>query len=269
MKTLAALSFFVCATVAIAQQPEAKPVAKPEAKPTAPAPAAESKPVARRLGLAKPIVMEKDREVYGSEVTMKDSVTIADVIKDPKAFEGKKVKLTAEIAGVCQKKGCWMTVKNGEKTEMVKFKDYKFFVPLDVEGRFATVEAVPQVKVVTEAMRRHYAEDAGKSKEEIMKITGDETQVIFMAEAVELRTKAAPAKDNCCEGEVNADGTAKKCACGDKKADGAKKSECCEGEKKADGAKKTDGAKKDDCCEGEVNADGSVKKPVQPAKKDG
>ncbi len=283
MKMLAALSFFVCSTVALAQQPEAKPVAKPEVKPTAPA--AESKPVARRLGLAKPIVMEKDREVYGAEVTMKDTVALADVIKDPKAYEGKKVKLTAEVFGVCQKKGCWMTVKNGDKTEMVKFKDYKFFVPLDVEGRFATVEAVPQVKVVTEAMRRHYAEDAGKSKEEIMKITGDETQVIFMAEAVELRTKAATAKDDCCEGAVNADGSvkkccsegekkadgAKKCACGggEKKADGAKKSECCEGEKKADAGKKTEGAKKDDCCEGEVEADGSVKKPVQPAKKDG
>jgi hypothetical protein len=89
----------------------------------------------RKLGLAKPIVMEKDREVYGSEVTMKDATTLADVIKDPKAFEGKKIKVNAEIESVCLKKGCWMNVKDGEKKATVKFKDYKFFVPLDVDGR--------------------------------------------------------------------------------------------------------------------------------------
>jgi hypothetical protein len=269
MKTIAALSFVVCAGVAFAQQPVAEPAAKPVAKPEAAK--AESQPVARKLGLAKPIVMEKDREVYGAQVTMKDEVKLADVLKDPKAFDGKKIKLAAQITGVCQKKGCWMNIKSGEQAAMVKFKDYQFFVPLDVEGRYTTIEAVPQVKVVTEAMRRHYAQDAGKSKEEIEKIKGDETQVIFMAEAVEIRPTLAK-KETCCEGEKGCG------SCVDDKAGG-----CCEGEKKADGAKKgeakgdakKDAKSEDDCCEGEVNADGSVKKKNDrkvepaPAKKDG
>jgi hypothetical protein len=233
MKTLTASFLIACATVALAQQPvPAKDAAKdaPKAEPTK----AESKPAERKLGLAKPIVMEKDREVYGSEVTIKEAVKLETVLKDPKAYEGKKVKVVAEIEGVCQKKGCWMNVKDGEQKSMVKFKDYKFFVPLDVAGRTVTFEAVPQVKTVTEAMRRHYAEDAGKSKEEIEKIKGDQTQVLLMAEAVEIGKTAAVAdckKDDCCEGEVNADGSVKK------------KDGCCEGEKdaKKPAVKKADG----------------------------
>lgn len=233
MKSIAVLSFALCAAFAVAQEPVEK---KPESKTEAPK--AESQP-ARKLGLAKPIVMEKDREVYGSEVKMKDATKLADVLKDPKAFEGKKIKVNAEIESVCLKKGCWMNVKDGDQKATVKFKDYKFFVPLDVDGRVVAFEAVPQVKLVTEAMRRHYAEDAGKSKEEIEKIKGDETQVIFMAEAVEVGGKPMP-KDDCCEGEVNADGTSKKKECCDKKEGADAKKECCEKD-----AKKTEPAKKD------------------------
>lgn len=239
MKTPILLSLFACAAVVVAQQPVDPQ--KPSPKAEKPAPAAESKPVERKLGLAKPLVMEKDREVYGAQLSLKEATKLEAVLKDPKAFEGKKVKLAAEIEGVCLKKGCWMNVKDGASKATVKFKDYKFFVPLDVAGRTVAFEAVPEVKVITEAMRRHYAEDAGKSKEEIEKIKGDETQVIFMAEAVEIGGKPLP-KDDCCEGEVNADGSVKKkegCCEGEKK-DGAKKEGCCEGEKKP-AEKKSDG----------------------------
>jgi hypothetical protein len=257
MKTLSLL--FVAAFAVGVQAQD--PVKKEDAK------KADSRPVARNLGLAEPLVMEKDREVYGSEVTMKEGTLLAKVLNDPKAYEGKKVKITAEIESVCLKKGCWMNVKDGASKATVKFKGYKFFVPLDVDGRLTTFEAVPEVKVVSEAMRRHYAEDAGKSKEEIEKIKGDVTQVILMAEAVEINAK--PAKDDCCEGEVNADGSIKKD--GEKK-EGAKKEGCCEGSKTEGG--KTEGAKKEGCCDG-AKSDGAKKegccggaKKTEPEKKD-
>mgnify|MGYP001803939974 CR=1 FL=1 len=41
-----------------------------------------------------------------------------------------RVKVRSEITGVCQAKGCWMTMPLMEEKEMmVKFKDYAFFVP--------------------------------------------------------------------------------------------------------------------------------------------
>ena len=213
---------------AFAQEPK-KDAPKPEAQ----KPAAE-----RKLGLAKPIVFEKDNEVYGAKPSMSKALALTELMKDPKAQEGKAIRLDGEIEGVCQAKGCWLTLKDGEQSVRVKFKDYAFFVPLDVAGRAVTVEGKAEVKIVTEAMRRHYAIDAGKSKEEVEKIKGDETTVIFMADAVKVG--GAPVKkDACCEGEVDASGEVKK------PADGAKKEGCCGSDKDK---KPADGAKKEGCC---------------------
>jgi hypothetical protein len=165
---------------------------EPAAKPAAP----ESQPAAtkgRRMGLANPVVMAKDREVYGAELTLKDDTKLPEILKDPKAFVGKKIRVSAVIQGVCQKKGCWMVVKDGDAQTQVKFHDYSFFVPLDVEGRTCVVEGTAKETVVTEAWRRHYAEDAGKSKEEIEKIKGDEKTVMLIVEAVEIGPPAKKA----------------------------------------------------------------------------
>lgn len=212
-----------------AAQDQKKEAPKPEAQ----KPAAE-----RKLGLAKPVVFEKDNEIYGAKPSMSKATALAELMKEPKTHEGKSLRLEGEIEGVCQAKGCWLTLKDGDQSVRVKFKDYAFFVPLDVAGRTVAVEGKAEVKIVTEAMRRHYAIDAGKSKEEVEKIKGDETTVIFMADAV--RVGGAPIKkDACCEGEVDASGEVKK------PADGAKKEGCCGSEKDK---KPADGAKKEGCC---------------------
>jgi hypothetical protein len=175
------------AAVAVAQEPAAKP-----------APAAQTKPSnevkGRRMGLAQPLVMEKDREVYGGEVKVKEEAKLENILKDPKAFEGKTLRVTGTIDSVCQKKGCFIFLKDGTAKTQVKFKDYSFFLPLDCAGRSVVVEAKPQVKVLTEKWRRHYAEDLGKSKDEIEQIKGDETQVMLEAVAVEIGPPA-PSKE--------------------------------------------------------------------------
>jgi hypothetical protein len=67
---------------------------------------------------------------------------------------------------------------------MVRFKDYGFFVPKDCNGKTAIMNGVAYKEVVSVDMLRHYAEDAGKSKEEIMKITTPETRLSFEADGV-------------------------------------------------------------------------------------
>ena len=101
-------------------------------------------------------------------------------------FAGKPVRVRGEIASVCQKRGCWMRLRDGAHEARICFRDYAFFVPLDIAGRTAVVEGVATVTVTTEAMRRHYAEDAGKSPAEVAAIVGDETSLQVMADAVEV-----------------------------------------------------------------------------------
>jgi Domain of unknown function (DUF4920) len=51
-------------------------------------------------------------------------------------------------------------------------------------GTKVIFEGQPAVKTTSVADQRHYAEDAGKSKEEIAKITEPKTELTFVAEGV-------------------------------------------------------------------------------------
>ena len=95
--------------------------------------------------------------------------------------------VVGRVNEVCQAKGCWLTMATGDGEEMmVKFKDYGFFVPKDIGGREVVLngQAFYQITPVDEL--RHYAEDAGKSPEEIAAITEDQRELRFLATGVQL-----------------------------------------------------------------------------------
>lgn len=96
-------------------------------------------------------------------------------------------KLKAEIIEVCSKKGCWMTLDmENEKEVMVKFKDYGFFMPLDADGEVIINGKAFVAETPIEELK-HYAEDAGKSKEEIEAITEPKLEYKFEADGVLLK----------------------------------------------------------------------------------
>ncbi|WP_299046881.1 DUF4920 domain-containing protein [uncultured Polaribacter sp.] len=95
------------------------------------------------------------------------------------------VKFKGTINDVCSKKGCWMKLSLDNKKEtMVRFKDYGFFMPLDAKGKNVIVNGKAFVKQTSVVALQHYAEDAGKSKEEIAKITQPKITYAFEADGV-------------------------------------------------------------------------------------
>ncbi|MCW5890353.1 MAG: DUF4920 domain-containing protein [bacterium] len=150
-----------------------------------PALAADAPP--RRMGKAVPLAQDGGREVYGTALPKGgDALGVPALLGDAPAHDGKPVRVAGTVSGVCQKVGCWLQLRDGDQTVRVRFRDYAFFVPLDVSGREAIVEGTAQVSVVTQAERRHLAEDAGRSAAEIDAIRGDETVVQVIADAVEI-----------------------------------------------------------------------------------
>lgn len=117
----------------------------------------------------------------------------ADILPYPeflKALE-EQDSLTAAVSGkvveVCQNKGCWMAIASTDGTEMtVRFKDYGFFMPKNLSGNEVVVEGTAKRVVVPVADLQHYAEDAGKSKEEIAAITEPEEELEFTATGVRV-----------------------------------------------------------------------------------
>ena len=121
---------------------------------------------------------------YGAGTSSEGAIHANDVEKNLKnsKFEGK---VTGKVVEVCQEKGCWMKIErsNGEKL-MVKFKDYGFFMPKNIVGKEVVLDGEATVKEVSVKQLKHYAEDAGKSKEEIEKIKEPKKELQFVAKGV-------------------------------------------------------------------------------------
>ena len=102
------------------------------------------------------------------------------------AISGEESNVIVEggIVDVCQMKGCWMRVTDGADELFVRFQDYGFFVPMNAAGHEVVMHGTSVAQVSSVEELRHYAQDAGKSAQEIAAITEPQTQVTFFADAV-------------------------------------------------------------------------------------
>ena len=95
------------------------------------------------------------------------------------------VKIEGEILSSCPMKGCWMKIRAEKDTILVRFKNYGFFVAkAGREGDKAIINGKMSIEKLSVDLLRHYAEDAGKSKDEIEKITKPEVSLTFLADGV-------------------------------------------------------------------------------------
>ncbi len=128
-------------------------------------------------------------EYYGDSIGITNAIPAAqlpNVMGDAK--EKDNIRIEGVVQEVCQKKGCWMTMRMADgETIRITFKDYGFFLPMDASGRKAIMEGKAFVAVTSVEELKHYAEDAKKSKEEIAKITKPERKLTFEARGVVLQ----------------------------------------------------------------------------------
>jgi hypothetical protein len=78
----------------------------------------------------------------GEPITETKLVSLTDITKSPKDFEGKVVATSGTVFAVCQSMGCWMEIKDDANTEAhVRLAGHKFFVPKTSAGHHARVQA--------------------------------------------------------------------------------------------------------------------------------
>ena len=139
-----------------------------------------------------PQTIDKVEEVtyasFGNEIIADDAIaasSMANHYKTMKVGDSINSKIIAKVNSVCQAKGCWMTLDLEDGNEvMVKFKDYGFFVPKNIAGDEVIINGKAYVSEVSVDEQRHYAEDAGKTPEEIAKITEVKRTYSFLADGV-------------------------------------------------------------------------------------
>ena len=127
---------------------------------------------------------------YGPvEVKVTEAISVEDMLK---TFEGKteemEFTIEAELSEVCSKAGCWVNIDKGNgETFMVRFKDH-FTIPTKTAvGTGAYLHGVAYWDTVSVDLLQHFAEDAGKTPEEIAKITEPKYELGFEADGIVLK----------------------------------------------------------------------------------
>ena len=162
-------------SVVINENNESETVDKPAVPTNTPATVSSDKPAFKYAAFGSKITADKalsKEQMLNKYVSMKKGDTI-------------NVKFKSNISSVCKKKGCWMKMDLAENKEsFVKFKDYGFFVPLNADNSEAIVSGKAFLDVISVDELKHYAQDGGKSQEEIDKIKDPKVTYAFQADGV-------------------------------------------------------------------------------------
>ena len=121
---------------------------------------------------------------FGAAVTLEQATPLAQVLATPDTYASQPVLLRGRLTDVCQKKGCWTVLKDGESVVRVSFQDYGFFLPKDALGAEALVQGVASVRELSEREARHYASESRDG--DPAAIQGPQREIGFVASGVRL-----------------------------------------------------------------------------------
>ena len=136
------------------------------------------------------VAMEETEALYGADFNNETTLSpdqVGDIYKNLKQGDTVNVTFKAPVKAVCKDKGCWMEFEvGGQDPVMVRFKDYAFFVPKDIENKEVTVNGRAFLSMMSVDELRHLAEDAGENETYINAIDAPERRMSFTAEGVKI-----------------------------------------------------------------------------------
>ena len=134
-----------------------------------------------------PKVPANSGDVFGEKTTAENAITVDQLFSIMSAKKENKemtVKLKGKVTQVCEREGCWIKVLSPDGSMMVKMKDHTFTVPLVLNGKEVIIHGIADEKLTTVEQLRHFAEDAGKSKEEMAKIKEPKREITVQAKGI-------------------------------------------------------------------------------------
>jgi Domain of unknown function (DUF4920) len=121
---------------------------------------------------------------FGAKTTVTGAVAaneLTNVLADKTTAD---VKVKGKVVEVCKAEGCWIRMETASGPMLIKMKDHSFTVPLALNGKTIVADGVAELKETSVEMLKHYAEDAGKSKDEIAAIKEPKKEIILQAKGI-------------------------------------------------------------------------------------
>lgn len=104
-------------------------------------------------------VVHAEVSSHGENMPTGTSIGLSEAIA---ANSQEPQKIRGQITEVCQKKGCFMVLTDGQNHARVTFKDYGFFVRKDSAPGDAVVYGELTSKTLSADQANHFEEDAGR-----------------------------------------------------------------------------------------------------------
>ena len=122
------------------------------------------------------------------KVNENEAISVADLVSQmDKNKEPITVTIHAPLSAVCQNAGCWIQVAKPDGKQLtVRFKNHFTIPPTTPIGTDSYIHGLAYWDTVSVKVLRHYAKDAGKSLEEINKITSPEFKLNFEGDGIKL-----------------------------------------------------------------------------------
>jgi hypothetical protein len=121
---------------------------------------------------------------FGVTITEENAFNVSELPSLLDSKQSKEVKVKGKVVEVCKAEGCWLRMQTTDGTIMIRMKDHKFFVPVSLNGKTIVADGTATLKETSVDMLRHYAEDAGKSKEEIAAIKEPKKEIVLQAKGI-------------------------------------------------------------------------------------
>jgi len=128
---------------------------------------------------------EASVRTFGKPLSIKKALSLQEALQQPAKYQEQKVLLEGKISDVCQMKGCWLMLSDGERAIRIKFEGYSFFVPKDSRGKKVRAEGRLIQETLSQDMARHFAEEQS-TKTGPSQIKGPQRVVTFEAAGVAI-----------------------------------------------------------------------------------
>lgn len=122
---------------------------------------------------------------------------VAEMVRRADELDGETVEVEGVVGQVCRVKGCWLTLRDesADPVRVVVPKDergeYVFTFPTSALGQRAQLTGTLSVTEESVEMRRHLAEDEGRSPEEVAAITEPRRALVLTASGIRLLSSGA------------------------------------------------------------------------------
>ncbi len=131
--------------------------------------------------VSTPVLTASGSAVYGEPMPLGKPLAVGAAIDQVDQWQARPGKFAGRITSVCQNRGCWLVLADGEHHVRVA-SGHRFFLPKDTTGT-AVVHGRLSQRTLSEDFARHLAEDAGQDP---AGISGEQVEYRIDAVSVEI-----------------------------------------------------------------------------------